>query len=69
MTTPAAWQEPEQLMTQYRVQYIHGEDQPRSRFFIRLEEAQALADSLIADTNIKYARVDRRMVSRWTGVA
>ena len=69
MNTLAAWQEPEQLIDQYRVQFIQGEDKPRSRYFIRVEEARAFAESLKSDPQVVYARVDRRSITRWHGVA
>ena len=34
--------ETEQVLDQFKVQYIRGDDQPRSRYFIRLEEAQSV---------------------------
>ena len=56
---------------QYRVQFIRTgiNEHASSRYFIDLDDALRTARRLEAESDVEWVRVDRRLVSRWTGVA
>ena len=68
MQTAEGPQPVQPLLDQFRVQYVRGEDLPRSRYFTHLKDAQVYAAGLRQDPEVTSIRIDQRSVTKWAGV-